>query len=132
MSVSDPIADMLTKVRNASNARHSNVDFSHSKMKMKILSILKYKGFIGNFQMMSTSNHSQIRIFLKYNQQNRPVINGIECISTPGRRVYVGYRDMPRVLNGYGTLIVSTSHGIISGSEASSLKVGGELICKVW
>ncbi|MGI5058470.1 30S ribosomal protein S8 [Treponema pectinovorum] len=132
MSASDPIADMLTKVRNAVQARHEKVDVSTSKLKLEIVKILKTEGYIKNFKKVQEEGHSIIRIFLKYDESNDSVIHGIEKISTPGRRVYSGYKDLPRVLNGYGTLIVSTSSGVTTGKKASEKMVGGELVCKVW
>ena len=132
MSTSDPIADMLTKVRNAVQARHEKVDVSTSKLKLEIVKILKTEGYIKNFKKVQEEGHSIIRIFLKYDDANAPVIHGIEKISTPGRRIYSGYKELPRVLNGYGTLIVSTSSGVTTGKKASEKMVGGELVCKVW
>ena len=132
MSTSDPIADMLTKVRNAVQARHEKVDVSTSKLKLEIVKILKTEGYIKNFKQVQEEGHSIIRIFLKYDEANAPVIHGIEKISTPGRRIYSGYKELPRVLNGYGTLIVSTSSGVTTGKKASEKMVGGELVCKVW
>ena len=132
MSTSDPIADMLTKVRNAVQARHEKVDVSTSKLKLEIVKILKTEGYIKNFKHAQDKGHSIIRIFLKYDEANAPVIHGIEKISTPGRRIYSGYKELPRVLNGYGTLIVSTSSGVTTGKKASEKMVGGELVCKVW
>ena len=112
MSVSDPIADMLTKVRNAAMSRHEKVDVPTSKMKLEIVKILKTEGYIKNFKKVNQDGMNVIRIFLKYDEQNAPVIHGIQKISTPGRRVYSGYKDLPRKYNGYGTVIVSTSSGI--------------------
>ena len=132
MSTSDPIADMLTKVRNAVQARHEKVDVSTSKLKLEIVKILKTEGYIKNFKKVQEEGHSIIRIFLKYDEANAPVIHGIEKISTPGRRIYSGYKELPRVLNGYGTLIVSTSSGVTTGKKASEKMGGGELGCKVW
>jgi len=132
MSASDPIADMLTKVRNAVQARHEKVDVPVSKLKLEIVKILKTEGYIKNFKKVQEDNHSIIRIFLKYDDANNPVIHGIEKLSTPGRRVYSGYKDLPRVYNGYGTLIVSTSAGVTTGKKASEKMIGGELICTVW
>lgn len=132
MSVSDPIADMLTKIRNASTAQLTSTDIQPSKLKVEIIKILKTEGFIKNFKRVNESGREEVRVFLKYDHQQRPVIRGIRKISTPGRRVYSGYRKMPRVLNGYGTLIVSTSTGVTTGRKALERQVGGELICSVW
>ncbi|MBB5227033.1 30S ribosomal protein S8 [Treponema ruminis] len=132
MSVSDPIADMLTKVRNAVQARHEKVDVPTSKLKLEIVKILKTEGYIKNFKKVQEEGKNIIRIFLKYDDSNNPVIHGVEKISTPGRRVYSGYKDLPRIYNGLGTLIVSTSAGVTTGKKASEKMVGGELVCKVW
>lgn len=132
MSVSDPIADMLTKVRNAVQARHEKVDVPTSKLKLEIVKILKTEGYIKNFKKVTEEGKNIIRIFLKYDDSNNPVIHGVEKISTPGRRVYSGYKDLPRIYNGFGTLIVSTSAGVTTGKKASEKMVGGELVCKVW
>ena len=132
MSVSDPIADMLTKIRNAASAGHESVDVPSSKMKWEIISLLKSEGYIKNFKKMTQEGAGNIRVFLKYDDKESSVIHGIERVSTPGRRVYLGYKSLPRVFNGYGTLIVSTSKGIITGKAAGESQVGGELICKVW
>ena len=132
MSVSDPIADMLTKVRNAVQARHEKVDVPTSKLKLEIVKILKTEGYFKNFKKVQEEGKNIIRIFLKYDDSNNPVIHGVEKISTPGRRVYSGYKDLPRIYNGFGTLIVSTSAGVTTGKKASEKMVGGELVCKVW
>jgi small subunit ribosomal protein S8 len=132
MAVSDPVADMLTKIRNAGRAGHEKVDVSTSKQKLEVVKILKNEGYIKNFKKTSVDGVNYIRIFLKYSDDERSVIHGIEKISKPGRRVYSGYRDMPRVFNGHGIMIVSTSAGVITGKKAAEQKVGGELICSVW
>ena len=132
MSASDPLADMLTKVRNAANARHEKVDIPASKLKLEIVKIMKTEGYIKNFKKVQEDGHSVIRIILKYDDSNNPVIHGAKKISTPGRRVYSGYKDLPRVFNGYGTIIVSTSAGITTGKKATEKQVGGELICSIW
>ena len=132
MSASDPVADMLTKVRNAAMARHEKVDIPASKLKLEIVKILKTEGYIKNFKKVQEDGHSIIRIILKYDDSNNPVIHGVKKISTPGRRVYSGYKELPRVFNGYGTIIVSTSSGVTTGKKASEKMVGGELICSIW
>ena len=133
MAASDPIADMLAKVQNAAKVGHEKVDVPTSKMKLEIVKILKTEGYIKNFKKVQDENdHSIIRIFLKYDDSNKAVIHGMKKISTPGRRVYSGYKELPRVYNGYGTLIVSTSSGVTTGKKASEKMVGGELICQVW
>ncbi|POQ98770.1 30S ribosomal protein S8 [Alkalispirochaeta sphaeroplastigenens] len=132
MSVSDPVADMLTKIRNASMARFEKVDVAPSKLKLEIIKILKNEGYIKNFKRVAQDDRDTIRVFLKYDDKQQPIIHGIKKISTPGRRVYTGYKKMPRILNGYGTLIVSTSAGVTTGRKAAEKRVGGELICSIW
>lgn len=132
MSVSDPVADMLTKIRNASSVGNEVVDVPSSKLKWEIISILKDEGYIKNCKKVNLGGFDSIRVFLKYDEAENSVIHGIEKISTPGRRVYSGYRNMPRVFNGYGTVIVSTSKGVVTGKHATVAQLGGELICKVW
>lgn len=132
MSVSDPVADMLTKIRNASMARFERVDITPSRIKLEIIKILKNEGYIKNFKKVTQDEHDTIRVFLKYDDKQQPIIHGIKKISTPGRRVYTGYKKMPRILNGYGTLIVSTSSGVTTGRKAAEKRVGGELICSIW
>jgi len=132
MSLSDPIADMLTKIRNASAAHFESVDVPTSKLKLEITKILKNEGFIKTFKKVTPDGRNCIRIFLKYDGKNMPVIHGLKRISTPGRRMYSGYDSIPRILNGYGTLIVTTSGGVTTGKKALEKKAGGELICSVW
>ncbi len=133
MAISDPVADMLTKIRNASMAKHEKVEITTSKLKLQIVKILKNEGYIKNFKkVVNKDGVNTIRVFLKYDEKQNPVLHGIDRISTPGRRVYSGYRDLPRVYNGYGVVVVSTSSGIITGKKASENKVGGELICSIW
>ena len=133
MAISDPVADMLTKIRNASMAKHEKVEIPTSKMKLQIVKILKNEGYVKNFKkVVNKDGVNTIRVFLKYDDKQNPVLHGIDRVSTPGRRVYTGYRDMPRVYNGYGVVVVSTSTGIITGKKASEKKVGGELICTIW
>ena len=132
MSVSDPVADMLTKVRNAAVARHEKVDSPASRLKLEIVKILKTEGYIKNFKKVQEDGRGIIRIILKYDDSNNPVIHGAKKISTPGRRVYSGYKELPRALNGYGTVIVSTSSGVTTGKKATEKMVVGELICSIW
>jgi small subunit ribosomal protein S8 len=123
---------MLTMVRNASRVKFEKVDVPASKLKLEITKILKNEGYIKTFKKISTDGRNYIRIFLKYDSKERPVIRGIRRVSTPGRRMYSGYTEMPRVYNGYGTLIVSTSKGVTTGRKAKELQVGGEIVCSVW
>jgi len=132
MSISDPIANMITKVRNAGLARHESVDINPSQLKLEIIKILKSEGYIKNFKIVEYEGRNNIRVFLKYDQKKKPVIRGIDRISKPGRRVYSGYQTMPRVFNGYGTIVVSTSSGVTTGKKAREFQSGGELLCSVW
>jgi len=132
VSQSDPIADMLTKIRNASLAGLDKVDIVPSKLKLEIVKILKNEGYVKNFKRINAEGVNTIRVFLKYDERANAVIHEIKKISTPGRRVYAGYKTMPRIMNGFGTLIVSTSTGVTTGRKASERKVGGELICSIW
>jgi small subunit ribosomal protein S8 len=113
-------------------AKFEKVDITPSKLKLEIIKILKNEGYIKNFKKMNQEESETIRVFLKYDDRQQPVIHGIQKISTPGRRVYSGYRKLPRVLNGYGTVIVSTSSGVTTGRKAAEKQVGGELICSIW
>jgi small subunit ribosomal protein S8 len=132
MSISDPVADMLTKIRNANLAQFEKVDIPTSKLKLEITKILKNEGYIKNFKKVVQDGRNHLRIFLKYDGDGSPIIHGIERVSKPGRRRYSSYQRMPRVFNGYGTLIVSTSAGVTTGKKAAEKKVGGEMICTVW
>lgn len=132
MAISDPVADMLTKIRNASQAKHEKVDISTSKMKLQIVKIMKNEGYIKNFKKVTKDGVAFLRVFLKYDEKQDSVIHGIKRISTPGRRVYAGYRNLPRVFNGYGVVVVSTSSGVITGKKATEQLIGGELVCTIW
>jgi small subunit ribosomal protein S8 len=132
MSMTDPIADMLTRIRNGIQSRHDRVELPTSKLKVEIARILKSEGFISNFKLIEDKIQPLLRIYLKYSQDGEPVIHGIERISRPGRRVYRNKQEIPRVLGGLGLAIVSTSKGVLSGTEAVKNGVGGEVICQVW
>lgn len=132
MSMTDPIADMLTRIRNGIQARHERVELPASKLKVEIARILKDEGFISNFKLVEGEIQGTLRISLKYASNGEPVIHGIERISRPGRRVYRNKAEIPRVLGGLGLAIVSTSKGVLSGSEAAASGVGGEVLCQVW
>lgn len=131
MYLTDPIADMLTRVRNANAVMHEKVDIPHSKMKEKIAEILKEQGYISNYKIVTEGNKKNIRVYLKYSGKER-IIKGIKRISKPGRRVYSSVEDMPRVLSGLGIAIVSTSKGIMTDKVARAEKVGGEILAFVW
>jgi small subunit ribosomal protein S8 len=130
MSFNDPIAELLTKIRNAKGAQHRYVDLSFSKMKVKILEILRHHGFVDNF-LVNEEMH-KIRVFLRYTKERGSVIRGLKRESTSGLRRYLGYREIPRVFNGMGIAIVSTPQGVVDGETARNLKVGGEILCTVW
>lgn len=130
--MTDPIADMLTRVRNALNARHPKVDVPASRLKTEIARILKEEGFIMNFKLTEEGAKKFIRIYLKYTLGNVPVISRIERVSRPGCRVYVGSKTVPRVLGGLGVSILTTPRGVMTGSSARKEGVGGEVLCQIW
>jgi small subunit ribosomal protein S8 len=132
MAISDPVADMLTRIRNAQLARHPKVDVPASKLKMDISRILKEEGFITNFKLAEDGAKRSIRIYLKYTPGNVPLISRIERVSRPGCRVYVGSKEVPRVLGGLGINILTTPKGVMTGSTARKENVGGEVLCQVW
>ena len=132
MAVSDPIADFLTKIRNAARAQHHSVDIGYSKIKEHIAEILKEQGFIENYLVKKENGRGTIRIFLKYTKDRNSIIQGIRRISKPGLRKYVGHEDIPHFYGGYGLSILSTSQGLMGGSEATKRKIGGELLCTIW
>ena len=129
---SDPIADMLTRIRNAIIARHPKVDVPGSRLKMEIARILKDEGYILNFKLAEEGVKKVIKIYLKYTPANQPVISKIERISRPGCRVYVGSEEIPRVLGGMGINILTTPRGVMTGRQARKEGVGGELLCEIW
>ena len=129
---SDPIADMLTRVRNALAARHPKVDVPASKLKTEIARILKEEGYITNFKVAEEGAKKTIKIYLKYGSDSRPVISEIERVSRPGCRVYVGQQNIPRVLGGLGINILTTPRGVMTGRTAHREKVGGEILCRIW
>ena len=137
--MTDPISDMITRIRNAVTAKHSRVDIPASKLKAEIARILQDEGYIQGFRHVEepaakTGLHSRqlIRLFLKYGPHGEKVISGLERISRPGRRVYLGVDDVPQVLGGLGTSILTTSHGVMTGRAAKKAGVGGEVLCNVW
>jgi small subunit ribosomal protein S8 len=132
MAVSDPIADFLIRVKNAQKARFDKVDIPASRMKAGIARILKEEGYIKNFKFIKDDKQGILRIQLKYADNRETAIVSIKRISKPSRRVYVGYTNMPRVMNGLGVTIVSTSKGLMTDREARKQRVGGELLCSVW
>jgi len=130
--ISDPIADMLTRVRNALQGRHAKVDVPASRLKMDIARILKDEGYILNYKLVEDGARKSIRIYLKYTPGNLPVISHIERVSRPGCRVYVGSQEVPRVLGGMGVNILTTPRGVMTGSSARKEGVGGEVLCQIW
>jgi len=130
MAFNDPIAELLTKIRNAARAKHRYVDINLSKMKVNVVKILKEKGFIANFLMDEKKKKG--RVFLKYNSKRQSIIHGLRRISSPGLRRYVEYKKIPYVQNGFGTAIISTSQGVMDDEKAREHKIGGELLCYVW
>jgi small subunit ribosomal protein S8 len=130
--MTDPIADMLARIRNAVSAKHSRVDIPASKLKLEIARILKEEGYINNFVIKGDGAKKSVRIFLRYDARGTSSITHLERVSRPGRRVYVGSHEIPRVLGGYGINIVSTSRGLMSGKTARKENVGGELLAKVY
>jgi small subunit ribosomal protein S8 len=133
MGMTDPIADMLTRIRNANKARFKSVNVYMSKMNVNIAKVLKNAGYIISYDNVKDEKGQQmLKIALKYPDTKRAVITDIERISKPGRRVYVASDNIPKVLNGYGIAVLSTSRGVITDEEAKELNVGGEILCKVW
>jgi small subunit ribosomal protein S8 len=130
--MTDPVADMLTRIRNALRAAHEIVNIPSSTLKINLANVLKSEGYIKNLRIISDGQHRYIRIFLKFDKNGVPVIEGLKRISKPSCRVYAGYDEIPEVLNGYGVNIVSTSKGIMTDREARKQKVGGEILCAVW
>ena len=132
MSVSDPIADMLTRIRNANLARHDSVLMPASRMKVDIAKIMKLEGFITDYETLGTGVQRQIKITLRYAERNRPLINGLKRVSKPGLRLYVQRNEIPRVYGGMGIAILSTSRGVLPSYKAWKQGIGGELLCYVW
>ncbi len=132
MSVTDPIADMLTRIRNALMAKHEQVLVPSSRLKLSIARILKEEGFINDYEVVRGKPQRMIKIQLKYYDHNKPAINGIKRVSKPGLRVYAGGKEIPRVFSGLGITIVSTSKGVKTGNQAWRQGIGGELLCSIW
>ena len=132
MNTTDPIADMLTRIRNANSSKHKTVDIPCSKMKLGIAEILFREGYIKSFEEISNENQGIIRVTLKYDEKGRRVIDGLKRISKPGLRIYAGKEELPQVLNGLGIAIISTSQGLKTDKEARKLGVGGEVLAYIW
>lgn len=132
MSVSDPVADFLTCIRNAIQAKHRKVDVPSSKMKSELAKVLLRERFINNFKVIEDTKQGVLRVYLKYTGDDVPVISGLKRVSKPGRRLYVGKDRVPRVMGGLGISVVSTSRGLMTDREAREAGLGGELVCQVW
>ena len=132
MTISDPIADMLTRIRNATMARHDAVLISSSRLKLAIAKILKEEGFIKDYEIVREESQKNIKIYIKYQERNQPVLTGLERVSKPGLRIYVEKKEIPRVYGGMGIAILSTPKGVMTGKQAWRQGIGGELLCYVW
>jgi small subunit ribosomal protein S8 len=132
MNMSDPIADLLARVRNALSARHEKTDVPASRFKVELARILKDEGYIKNYKVMDDRGGNLLRLYLKYDETGNPVIHGLARTSKPGRRLYRGKNELPEVLGGLGVSIVSTSQGLLSGNDAKTRGLGGEVVCTVW
>jgi small subunit ribosomal protein S8 len=132
MRLTDPVADMLTRIRNAISARHQKVDIPASKLKLEIARILKEEGYISNFKATEEEGHKILRVYLKYVNNNEAVISNVNRVSRPGCRVYVRRTEIPRVLGGMGINILTTPRGVMTGRQARKQGLGGELLCEVW
>ena len=132
MPVTDPVADMLTRIRNAIHARHDSLLVPHSKLKLALARILKDQGYLRDYDMPRGHAHPTLRLHLAFRVGREPVISGLKRVSKPGLRVYVGKGEIPRVYGGIGTAVISTSQGLMTGRQAWRLGIGGELVCYVW
>ena len=128
----DPIADMLTRIRNASRAEHEKVDIPASRLKVRVAEILKHEGFIKNFRLLEDTKQGMLRVYLKYGAANEKMITGLVRVSTPGRRIYVTRDRIPSILGGMGMALLSTSRGVVTDRDARKQKVGGEVLAYVW
>jgi small subunit ribosomal protein S8 len=132
MSLTDPVADLLTRIRNAINARQQKMDVPASKLKMEIARILKEEGYIANFKATEEGGRKVLRLYMKYGSNNDAAISNVTRISRPGCRVYVGHTEIPRVLGGLGINILTTPRGVMTGRQARKTGVGGEILCEIW
>ncbi|MEJ2470188.1 MAG: 30S ribosomal protein S8 [Desulfuromonadales bacterium] len=132
MAMTDPIADMLTRIRNAGMAQHPKLDIPSSNVKVAVAEVLKNLGYIKNFKVVSDDLQGVLRVYLKYDDNNNTVIHEISRVSRPGRRVYVKHNEIPQVKNGLGAAILSTSKGVMDDAAAREAQVGGEVLCTVW
>ncbi len=132
MSFTDPVADLLTRIRNAINARQQKLDVPASKLKMEIARILKEEGYLANYKATEENGRKLLRLYIKYGSNNDAAITNLARVSRPGCRVYVGHSDIPRVLGGLGISILTTPKGVMTGRQARKTGVGGEILCEVW
>jgi len=132
MSMTDPVSDLLTRIRNATSVRHDRMDVPASKMKLEIAKILKQEGYIRTFKTIEEGPQGIIRIYLKYADDGEPVIHGLRRVSKPGLRIYRGVDELPKVRNGLGVAVISTNRGVVTDEQARSLQVGGEVLCEIW
>jgi len=132
MSMTDPVSDFLTRIRNATSVRHDRTDVPASKMKLEIAKILKQEGYIRTFKMIEEGPQGTIRIYLKYADDGESVIHGLRRVSKPGLRVYRGVEELPKVRNGLGVAVISTNRGVVTDEQARGLQVGGEVLCEIW
>jgi small subunit ribosomal protein S8 len=132
MTMTDPIADMLTRIRNAIMASYDTVDIPRSRVKLDIAKVLKSEGFIKNYKIMTDKRQGMIRVFFKYDENGVPLIDGLKRVSKPGCRIYAKTDKIPKALNGYGINILSTSKGVMTDREARKMGIGGEVLCSVW
>lgn len=132
MNANDPISDLLNRLRNAMRAGHERVDVPASRLKEDLLQVMAEEGYIASFRRLEEKGRPLLRVGLKYDAEGDPIVGGLERVSRPGRRVYAGAREIPEVLDGLGTSIVSTSRGIRSGRQAREERLGGEILCNIW
>ena len=132
MSLTDPVSDFLTRIRNGIRGRQQKVDVPASKLKLEIARILKEEGYISNFKATEENGRKVLRVYLKYGSNNEAAISRVQRVSSPGCRVYVGYNEIPRVLGGMGINILTTPRGVMTGREARKQGVGGEILCEIW
>ncbi len=132
MTITDPLADMLTRIRNAGNARHKSVDIPGSKLKASLAAVMKNEGYIKNYKFIKDNKQGILRIYLKYDKEDNHVIYGIQRASKPGRRVYVNSKEIKPVLNGLGISVLSTSKGLLTDTQSRKENIGGEILCNIW
>ena len=132
MSMTDPIADFLTRIRNASRAKHTRVDIPASRIKGEIAKIMLDSGYVRDVKFVEDGRQGLLRIYLKYTKGTAPVIEGLQRVSKPGCRIYAKKDEIPRVLGGFGVVVLSTSHGVVTGHRAKEMGIGGEVLCQIW